>query len=413
MRHEFVNQQPVQIEAGPPNTIQSVIEVSELPGAKVEDVQVVVDITHTWTGDLDIYIVSPEGTEVLLVGREGGNRDDFQGTIFRADAPNSIEGASAPFRGAFRPEGNLTALNGNVAQGTWTLRIEDNAHQDGGALNRWTLGLNTDAVAPAAFNVEIRFLGGLSPAQQVAFANAAARWSEIIVGDVPPVMIDGELIDDVLIEAQGTPIDGPGNILGQAGPRYIRPSSHLPIKGIMSFDTADLDRMELDGSLEDVILHEMGHVLGIGTIWSQDFLGLLVGEGAIDPTFVGASAMREYGQLRNQADPANGDTPTPVPVANTGGPGTRDGHWREAVFGDELLTGFLSGAVRPLSRMSVGCFEDMGYQVDYSSANGYTLPSMLRIAEIGLFGTRDAVDTCAIERIKPVIVPAAAMINTP
>jgi hypothetical protein len=36
----------------------------------------------------------------------------------------------------------------------------------------------------------------------------------------------------------------------------------------MSFDTADLDRMEADGCLQDVILHEMGHVLGFGTLWS-------------------------------------------------------------------------------------------------------------------------------------------------
>jgi subtilisin-like proprotein convertase family protein len=411
MRHEFANQTPAQILAGPPNMIRSTIEVTDLANARVEDVEVTVDVTHTWTGDLAMFIVSPDGTEVLLVEREGGRRNDFKDTIFRNDAPNPIEGARAPFRGTFRPEGDLTALRNKEAQGTWILRIEDRARQDGGALNRWALGLTTDAVPPSAFHVDVRFLGGLSPAQQAAFADAAVRWSEIITGDVPPVNIDGEIIDDVLIEAQGIAIDGPGGVLGQAGPRFIRPSSNLPIKGIMSFDTADLDRMEADGSLKDVILHEMGHVLGIGTIW--DLLGLLEGGGSVDPTFVGASAMREYGTLRKKADPTASDDPTPVPVANTGGAGTRDGHWREVVFGDELLTGFLSGAVRPISRMSVGCFEDMGYQVDYSKADAYTLPSMLRIAELGLFGTRHAVDTCAIDRIQPVYVPAAAMINAP
>lgn len=413
MRHEFVNQQPIQIAAGPPSTIQSTVEVTELTGAVVDDVEVTVDVTHSWTGDLVMSLLGPDGTEALLVDRRGGFRDDFRGTIFRADAPNSIASGRAPFRGSFRPEGDLTIFQGKAAQGSWTLRIEDKARQDGGALNRWSLGLTTNAVEPSAFTVEVRFLGGLSPAQQAAFASAAARWSRIIVGDVPPVRLEGELIDDVLIEAQGTPIDGPGGILGQAGPRFIRPSSHLPVKGIMSFDTADLDQMEADGSLEDVILHEMGHVLGFGTIWGEEFLGLLVGKGTVDPTFVGASAMREYGLLRQRADPANTADPTPVPVANTGGEGTRDGHWREVVFGDELLTGFLSGAVRPISRMSVGCFEDMGYLVDYAAADEYPLPSMLRIAELGLFGTRHAVDTCAIERVKPVYVPASAMVNSP
>lgn len=61
--------------------------------------------------------------------------------------------------------------------------------------------------------------------------------------------MSGELIDDLLIEAQGVPIDGPGKILGQAGPARLRPASagvdaFLPAKGIMSFDTADLAQMQ-------------------------------------------------------------------------------------------------------------------------------------------------------------------------
>jgi predicted Zn-dependent protease len=116
------------------------------------------------------------------------------------------------------------------------------------------------------FSIDVRFLGGLSPAQQAAFANAAQRWAQVITGDLPPDIVDGHTIDDVLIEAEGVPIDGPGRTLGQAGPTHVRLGSLLPVKGIMSFDTADLDRMEADGSLTDVILHEMGHVLGFGTL---------------------------------------------------------------------------------------------------------------------------------------------------
>ncbi len=403
MRHEFVNQQPVPIDPGPPNTIQSAIEVAGLGDARTEDIEVTVDVTHTWTGDLALSLRAPDGAEVVLVDREGGSRNDFRTTIFRADAQNPIAGARPPFRGTFRPEGDLRSLFGKRAQGTWTLLVADKARQDGGALNRWSLGLTTNATPQAAFQVQVRFLGGLSPAQQAAFASAAARWSRIITGDVPPVMLEGEEIDDVLIEAQGVPIDGPGRVLGQAGPRFVRPTSRLPIKGIMSFDTADLDRMEADGSLEDVILHEMAHVLGFGTLWVD--LGLIVGAGTINPTFVGANAMREYAELSGRA------ASTPVPVANTGGPGTRDGHWREEVFGDELLTGFLSGALRPISRMSIGAFEDMGYQIDYGAADAFVLPSALRLAELGLLGDRHDVDTCAIDRIEPVVVPPSAMLN--
>lgn len=410
MRHEFINQTPVPIDAGPANTIESTIDIVNLGGATVADIEVTVDITHTWTGDLLISLISPGGTEVVLIDREGGLGDDLSGTIFRTDAADSITLGQAPFRGTFSPQGDFADFEGDQAEGTWTLRVDDRASQDGGSLNRWVLGLTTSETPESGFQVEVRFLGGLSPNQQAAFASAAERWSQIIIGDVPPVLLEGETIDDVLIEARGVPIDGPGGILGQAGPRFIRPTSNLPIKGIMSFDTADLDRMEADGSLEDVILHEMAHVLGFGTLWTN--LGLIVGEGSIDPTFVGTNAMREYGILRSTADPSNTDDPMPVPVANTGGPGTRDGHWREVVFANELLTGFLSGSSRPISLMSIGAFEDMGYRVNHAAADAYSLPSMLLIAEMGLFGDRQAVDTCSIDRVTPVVVPPSAMVNT-
>jgi len=52
----------------------------------------------------------------------------------------------------------------------------------------------------------------------------------------------------------------------------------------MEFDSADLSNMENDGTLEEVILHEMDNVIGIGTIW--DTLGLVKGLNTNDPTFV-------------------------------------------------------------------------------------------------------------------------------
>jgi hypothetical protein len=294
-------------------------------------------------------------------------------------------------------------LRGKTAQGSWSLEVQDVAEQDGGALNRWALGLDTTVTETSPFAIEVRFLGGLSPAQQAAFTHAAQRWAEIITGDLPTAIIDGVTIDDVLIEAEGVPIDGPGGILGQAGPTHIRPGSGLPAKGIMSFDTADLDRMEADGSLTDVILHEMGHVLGFGTLWSR--MNLIAGAGTVNPTFIGANAMREYAVLTSRSDP------TPVPVENTGGPGTRDGHWRERVFGNELLTGFLSGTVRPISRLSIAVFEDMGYQVNYETADEFILPTALFLAELGIMGNRAAEDTCVIRHPEPIVLPPTAVLN--
>ena len=63
-----------------------------------------------------------------------------------------------------------------------------------------------------------------------------------------------------------------------------------------------------------------------------------------------------------------------VPVENSGGEGTRDSHWREAVMANELMTGFVSPGSNPLSAITIGSLEDIGYQVDYSAADPYTVP---------------------------------------
>lgn len=249
----------------------------------------------------------------------------------------------------------------------------------------------------------MRFGGGLSAAQQAAFETAAARWSAIITADVPPVVIDGETIDDVRIDAEGAQIDGAGRILGQAGPIDLRPGSFLPATGIMSFDSADLAQMEADGSLVSVIVHEMGHVLGFGTIF--DRLGLITGAGGADPEFTGRNAAREYADLLGVGD---GPPPTSVPLANVGGPGTRDGHWREELFADELMTGFLDVGANPISRMTVGAFEDLGYSVDYAAADVYRLPTASELIALETVRARRG-HVCATQAPEQRVLPESAL----
>ena len=236
------------------------------------------------------------------------------------------------------------------------------------------------AKAAAPFTITVVFLGGLTTSQKNAFKAAADRWSKVIVGDLPDVVINGQVIDDLLIEASGVAIDGRGNILGQAGPTHLRPASagaaaFIPAKGRMQFDTADLAAMQANGTLKDVITHEMGHVLGIGTIWTNK--GLLAGASGNNPTFTGANAKREYGILK-------GTRPAVVPVENTGDVGTRNSHWRDTIFKNELMTGFVNAAPNPMSRVTVASLKDLGYVVDLTSAEPYALPNLLALAEGGL-----------------------------
>ncbi len=238
-------------------------------------------------------------------------------------------------------------------------------------------------MAAAKYRIEVIFRGGLSMAAQAAFQTAAARWERVIKTALPAVMVNGRKTTGCIIDAQGAQIDGPQGILGMAGPTRLRPlltsmgaAAYLPCAGSMSFDSDDLAVMERDGTLLDVITHEMGHVIGIGTVWSRK--GVLLGRGTTNPVFTGQKCLAAFKKLV-------GPTAISVPVENTGGGGTRDSHWRERFFGTELMTGWVSpsGVKSPLSALTIGSLEDLGYEVDYAAAEPYSLrPALLATDEV-------------------------------
>ncbi len=243
--------------------------------------------------------------------------------------------------------------------------------------------------------ITVNFTGSVSETQRRAFEQAANRWDRIIDTSFAPVIVEDQTLNGINIDVSIEAIDGNQGILGQAGPTILRPDDELPIKGIMQFDLADILRLERNDSLKDVILHEMAHVLGFGTLWAR--MGFIIGSGGNNPQFIGTAATREFRTL-------GGNRLGNVPVANTGSFGTREGHWRELVFGDELLTGFLSGAERPISRMSIASFEDMGYLVDYTEADEFALPSFQQLAEKGITEAVRTCDLCRMNRPKPVVL---------
>jgi hypothetical protein len=259
--------------------------------------------------------------------------------------------------------GEAVSLSG-LAAGTYFVRVFGTQ----GATNpNYTLTVTPPTAAPTAggFDIVVRS-SGLTASQRQIFEQAAARWERIITGDLPNAVYQGVAVDDLLIDAGGRSIDGPGGVLGQAGPDALRAGSRLPVHGAMQFDTADLAALEASGRLYDVVLHEMGHVLGVGTIWQA--LGLLAGAGTANPRFLGSQATAAYNALFRTAAAS-------VPVEGTPSPaGSRDGHWRESVFGAELMTPFIAGTPNPISRVTVASLADLGYTVNLNSSDAYTPP---------------------------------------
>jgi hypothetical protein len=213
------------------------------------------------------------------------------------------------------------------------------------------------------FNIDLKFLVTPTDEQAEIFDQAAGRWENIIIRDIPsitgtipsafeglPPAVDGT-VDDLLIEVVLAPIDGPGGILGQAGPVFVRTDGFLPITGVMFFDVADLAVLEELELFDEVIIHEMGHVLGVGTLWDAGDRDLLRNE-ETNPYF--------SGRLANLFWKIEGGTKK-LPVEDMGGPGTRLGHWRESVLDNELMTGFLNLGENPLSSITASSLRDLGY----------------------------------------------------
>jgi len=157
----------------------------------------------------------------------------------------------------------------------------------------------------------------------------------------------------------------------------------------MRFDSADVADLIASGLFDEVILHEVGHILGIGTVWGPTRLNLLRDpslSGNADPYFVGPRAIEAF-------DAAGGTGYTggrKVPVENACGggqlpcPGTMDSHWRESVFDNELMTGFIDGGVaNPLSGVTVASLWDEAYLVNMAGSDAYTLPGPLVAARAG------------------------------
>lgn len=174
-------------------------------------------------------------------------------------------------------------------------------------------------------------------------------------------------VENILMLVAMRTIDGPGNVIGQAG-ICAYDASGKPRIGIIFFDSADIDKLYNDGRLYYVTLHEMGHVFGIGTMWSS--------RGLVSGSFLYQGA---YGNQGNLIVGGTGQ----ARVEDTGGAGTARAHWKESVYIEELMTGWSEGpgVKMPLSIMTLMALQDLGHEVDLTQAEPYQVSFGRRLRE--------------------------------
>jgi len=238
------------------------------------------------------------------------------------------------------------------------------------ALHRWAAVAALSAVAlsaQAAFDITINYSG---PAEyQSYFTQAESFWESVITGYKSGISLAGPTIT-----ASIGSIDGQWNILGYAGPTSTisQGGYALAATGTMVFDSADMSYMLNGGSFADVIKHEMGHVLGIGTLWSSNNV-YVNGSGQ----YTGAAGVAAYRTEFNQPNA------TYIPVELGGGAGTANAHWNETDGGagatgivdgqgrdmtNELMTGWMNTPAF-VSKTTIASLQDIGYTVNLNGTN--------------------------------------------
>ncbi|MDE0449703.1 MAG: hypothetical protein OXH96_23815 [Spirochaetaceae bacterium] len=340
--------------------------------------------------DVDFFKISVPG-ERLLFAATDPNPSRVGDSGYDADTVVRIAGATR--------DNSDNVASGVVSSGMAYVRVSGASatHYD---LAVWLL---EPTESDTSFDIEFRYLGTQpTTAQKSIFRAAADVWEEVVTGDLGRRIITdselecedgdpstfGDAVDDLRIDIRLREIDGPTKTLAIAGPCAVR-TGGLPLIGEVTIDTADLTRIGTEG-LRRTVVHEIAHVLGYGT--SDQWLGLLRNsaveyeknnpdaEELPDTHFVGTAAVSAFDELLAGATYSGAR----VPVENDTeeyGIGGLDGHWREAVFGDELLTATISAdpqVSQPLSKVTIASLADLGYRVDYTKADSYSLPSTSR-----------------------------------
>ncbi|NCA10379.1 hypothetical protein EBR56_00975, partial [bacterium] len=257
-------------------------------------------------------------------------------------------------------------------------------------------GPTTPTTPAGTFNITLDFNSSVPAAIRTKAQNAARRWEQIIVGDLPDVTdANGRVIDDILITVdmgslgQGT-IAGAkftdvriGNTGTPANGNWAQ--NGLPYVGDVTINQTFQDAV----GIENTIVHEIGHVLGFGPLWAAKvgtFPSLVSGIGTDNPVYSGTNAVQKYNEIFRT-------TGNSVPLYEDSKKTPRDydgsygAHWRDSVFnmGNYFeamtaqydVTGKNNNGVAPpslLSQVTVGAFDDFGYDVNYAAADPYSPP---------------------------------------
>ena len=347
-----VNDAPVNTTPGLQTIVQNTsVSFSSGNGNAIQVSDIDVDETVSPNNLLQVTLAADNGATVTLTSTTGldfgfndasGTGDDngtdgtlvFRGTV--TDLNNALNSLTLTPAGGFTGNVDLVVTTSDLGN----------------------TGLDTTTAPATNFNIEINYPdSSITASQKAVIEQAIQKWEEVIIDNGLSLAVD------LTIGATATAVgfDGPGGTLATGGPNSFHSGTNMSSTGTLTFDIADIANQETSGELFVLALHELGHALGLGTKWLD--AGLVNGT---ETQYTGAKALAAYNFIFSTSVGF-------VPVEDDGS--AAGGHWEQTEGANpltiELMTGTQDSATDPLSILSIGSLEDLGYQVNYLGADTF------------------------------------------
>lgn len=195
------NDTPVTIPDNSVSTQTATVDYTSNNNELVHDLNVSMDITHTWIGDLTISLESPAGTTVLLVDSECGEFDNMSATFDDSGVALSCNTSPPAISGTLQPVEQLSSFVGEDPNGTWTLTVEDSVNEDGGTIDNVSIEI-CDGTANLSTNDIVNDQKGFeiypNPANEqitLAFSAYSVQKSNIKIFDISGKLVKTFKID--------------------------------------------------------------------------------------------------------------------------------------------------------------------------------------------------------------------------
>lgn len=250
------------------------------------------------------------------------------------------------------------------------------------------LQLSCNGVNPTRYNLCLDLASNISSSMQPwmnVVGEAKEKIESVITGDLPDFPIRNfwndrgrvpqelldlscsglypDTIDDTYVCIKDIPMDGPGVVLGEAGPIVTReleelnPLTNQPyvvtLIGQISFNTLAIPPSSQVFVMFDFFFRSLLKVVGIGELWEDNG----VYNNATSFYASGTNAVAKWNEIGCSG---------PLPVDSDGT------QWKDACLGDEIMTSQGTPARERLSKITVGSLADMGYTVDYDAADPFS-----------------------------------------